>query len=270
MKLDTVQTVNLFQGYIEYKNEKPIKGWLRKGSTNIQRKERSRISSFSAQSRKRLHRECLKVRFQENMYFVTLTFQNSAVDMEDKNIIWKDDLHTLRLRLVRSLPKLSALWKLEFTKLGYPHYHLLTHCPDLCGTELRNIIRAEWLKITGSGSRGRYRHAVKVDAIGNLRAITRYMSKYISKDACESKIKYVGRYWGYFNKKCFPRGELQKREFTQPQLDYIRRILSCVYVPEKYNDVKANLSNTNNGFGVYLPFACQRQIIDPLNNTKIA
>ena len=125
------------------------------------------------------------------------------------------------------------------------------------------------MKITGSGSRGRFRHAVKVDAIGNMRAITRYISKYVSKDANDFGQTYCGRYWGYFNKKDFPSGELQTTELNETQLDYVRRVLACVYVSEKYNDVKANLLQTDNSFSVYIPYACQKVVLDPLVRTKI-
>jgi hypothetical protein len=253
-----------FQGYVEFTQRSPLKQWLRKRSTCVQRKERSRISTFSTQSRKRLHRECLKVLFSEDFYFVTLTYQASALDLGEEEVTWKKDLDTLRQRLRRCLPNLSALWKLEFTKSGLPHYHLLTHCPSLSGTELRNIIRVEWLKIIGSGSRGRFRHAVKVDAIGNMRAITRYMAKYISKDANDYEQTYCGRYWGYINKKDFPSGELHTKELNDHELEYVRRVLACVYVSPKYLDVKANLFQTDNSFAVYIPYACQRVVIDPL------
>jgi hypothetical protein len=254
--------ISSFQGITEYKQ--PKRNYLRKSLSVPREHERSRISTFSASSRKRLHRECLKILFTQDFYFVTLTYQASALDLGEKEVTWKQDLQKLRLRLIRSLPNLSAIWKLEFTKSGLPHYHLITHCPDIGGTQLRNVVRGEWLKIIGSGSRGRYRHAVKVDPVGNMKAVSRYLSKYVSKDANDFGQIHCGRYWGYFNKKDFPSGTLQEFELNEIQMQYFRRVLSCIYVSPKFYDVQANLHFTENSFAVYIPFACQKVILDPL------
>lgn len=255
--------INLFQGYVHYRTRKR-KVEYEKPKTNLpKRKKREKISKFSDESRKRLHRECLKIRFSQDFYFVTLTYQSGSIDLEDETVEWKNDLQRFRVRIARSIPTLSALWKLEFTKLGVPHYHLITHCQDTTSTELRNLVRKEWLKVTGSGSRGRFAHAVKVQQVGNLEHVTRYMAKYVSKDAHETNQEYVGRYWGYHNKGLFPHGELLKARLTRTELEHIRRVLACVYVPSKWKNVRANLTCTDQAFAVYLPYHIQFRLFSP-------
>lgn len=257
--------VEIYQGYVHYK-QPPTKldPWESAPERRADIPKRERISSFSPQSRKRLLRECLSIKFSEGFYFITLTYQTSP-NLED-SLTWKDDINLLRKRLLRCLPKLSALWKLEFTKKGVPHYHLITHCPDTIGTELRNTIREHWLKISGSGSRGRMKYAVKVDKIDNIQACIKYMANYQTKDENDRSDLFTGRYWGYFNKEKFPKGKLDSRNLNDVQLGYLRRVLSCVYVSHKYKDVKANLTETNNSFSVYLPFLTASQLFAPLLN----
>jgi hypothetical protein len=255
-----------YQGYVRYQPSNPRK---RKNTTNLQnRPKREKIGEFSLESRKRLHRETLKIKFSDDFYFVTLTYQAGTINIETEEVEWKEDINEFRKKVYRSIPNLSALWKLEFTKSGLPHYHLITHCPESCATQLRNDIRKEWLKVTGSGSRGRFKHAVKVDQVGNMQAVSRYMSKYISKDASETGQQYVGRFWGYINKSSFPSGTLNEVELTKVQLSYIRRVLACVYVPQKFNDVRKNLSNSDNAFAVYIPYHIQSRLFSPFRRTN--
>lgn len=254
----------LYQGLLRYENT----GRKRKGFSHAdlsQRPPRSKIGKFSKQSRKRLHRECLKIRWEDGFHFITLTYQASKIDVISEEVEWKNDLQDFRIRLRLTLPELSAIWKLEFTQKGIPHYHLIAHCPNYSATELRNIVREVWLKVTSSGSRGRWKHAVKVDPVGNMQAVSKYLSKYISKDANETKQHYVGRYWGYINKKGFPSGTLRKVTISSIYADHIRRVVACVYTKSKYNDVRANLLYTENSFSAYLPYHIQSRLFSSLD-----
>lgn len=259
--------VEIYQGYVRYaKPKQKLNPWESAKPSRTDIPKRERISCFSPQSRKRLLRECLSIKFSEGFYFVTLTYQDPP-NLEDA-LAWKDDINLLRKSLLHCLPSLSALWKLEFTKKGVPHYHLITHCPDTIGTELRNTIREHWLRISGSGSRGRLKYAVKVDKIDNIQACIKYMANYQTKDENERSDVYSGRYWGYFNRKRFPTGKLDSADLNEVQLGYLRRVLSCVYVSPKYKDVKANLTETDNSFSVYLPFLSTSQLFAPLLGQK--
>ena len=259
--------IECYQGYVQLKNNKPS---IREDKVSVlsTRKKRGRISEFSDESRKRLHRETLKIKFSADFFFVTLTYQASKIDLQTKEVEWKNDLKKLKDRLYHSSPSMSFLWKLEFTKLGVPHYHLITHCPECSATELRNEMRKHWISVTGSGSRGRHKHAVKVDHISNITSVTRYMAKYVSKDAHETEQEYVGKYWGYLRKSSFPSGTLDEHRLSKIELEHIRRVLACVYVPRKFNRVRKNITESNNGFAVYIPYHIQSRLFSTLRRSN--
>src|SRR5882762_4253484 len=89
----------------------------------IQRKERSKISSFTKASQLRQMIILAKISRKAPLpSFMTLTYPHEyPSEWQD----WKTHLHKFVEKAKTEFPTLAALWKLEPQKRGAPHFHAL-------------------------------------------------------------------------------------------------------------------------------------------------
>jgi hypothetical protein len=155
---------------------------------------RGSVSSFSPSSRLRLGRFLLRLPWpNEEVGFCTLTF---AEDLDGKRA--KACLNTLHTWFGRHYPLGELVWKLEFTKRGRHHFHLLARpvpgspLPVDFGARLE----AQWRFRMRCGF-------ILVNRVYSRSGAIRYFSEYLSKkDGPKSYQEQVppgvwsGRFWG--------------------------------------------------------------------------
>lgn len=118
--------------------------------------------------------------------------------------LWKAKLHAFRNRFFRKYGDelLGAIWKLEFQKRGAAHFHLVVmwkggRKPE--DYELWKWIAYNWNEIAEPGDPDHLKHgsdcqAIKAGSGGQMRALMRYLSKYIAKEYEHDG--ETGRIWG--------------------------------------------------------------------------
>jgi len=188
---------------------------------------RSSVNSFSSASRLRLSRLLFRLPWpNDEVAFVTLTF---ADDVDGK--FAKSCLHNLHRWFDYQYPSAEVVWKMEFTKRGRQHFHLLARplpgssLPDDFATRLRS----QWEFRMGCGF-------ILVKQLYNRSGAIRYFSDYLSKK--EGGRKYYqeqvpdgvwsGRFWGVWG-----RPELLP-EFSSylsdEQFDYVLAVVNlCLF-----------------------------------------
>lgn len=78
------------------------------------------ITGFSRASRRRFAVRLHRIRWPSKVLFYTLTFEKD-VDLAYA----KKELHRFLIRFRQAFPTWGVVWKLEFTRVGRPHFHLL-------------------------------------------------------------------------------------------------------------------------------------------------
>jgi len=156
---------------------------------------RSSVSSFSSASRLRLSRLLFRLPWpNEEVAFVTLTF---AEDVDGK--FAKSCLNKLHSWFDYQYPSAEVVWKMEYTKRGRQHFHLLARpvpgspLPDDFSTRLES----QWLGRMNCGF-------ILVKQLYNRSGAIRYFSDYLSKKQGGDKYYqeqvpdgvWSGRFWG--------------------------------------------------------------------------
>ncbi len=158
---------------------------------------RGTIRGFSRKSKSRLRRYLDAA---EPTIFVTLTYRADSPPTHRQRVrelgrFWK-------IVLESTTDEIYAVWVLEYTKKGTPHYHLL-----ICGTPFidKELISIAWYRSAGektsieSGT-----NTKKVPRCSNSYQndpIRRYLNKYFSKNAQKlaENASHKGRFWGLLN-----------------------------------------------------------------------
>ena len=188
-------------------------------ASNKKNNVRDKIKNFSKNSRKRLLKAALAVNLDKltsnkyNLYFVTLTYQSDFFrDVKDMKEI-KKDLNRFNLYIRRKFSKTIPfyIWRLEFTKKGVPHFHLLLpSCYDF--KTLKRIISKLWVDcITANVDydanviEKMYKAATNIKSVGlkeNAKKLITYLNKYMAKiDNTSVNSDFIGRLWGVYNKE---------------------------------------------------------------------
>lgn len=205
-------------------------------------------------------------------FFITLTYQDKFF-YAFKNIKdCKDDLDTLDKRLGSFLKRSEVdyfyFWKLEFTKKGVPHFHLLLFCKSKNRRKFRvtrkniiGLVNRFWVEVITRNIRVRdnrklkglekiisdmFKAATNVSAtpINKQRVLMAYMSKELAKKhQTEFPEEYTGRFWGVLNRAVYKRFILKKvREIDIHTYIYFRRILSKLLRTKGYNHKRRGLN----------------------------
>jgi hypothetical protein len=144
---------------------------------------RSNISTFSAQSRKRMMEKLARIDFENAGFiaFVTLTYpdRNGSPAPEETD----RDRDTFQKRINRRFPKASAIWRREwesresgkFTGVLYPHYHYLFFNLPFVHHSNINLWWREVINYDGDYLR------TEIKGIENWRHALYYVSKYMTK-----------------------------------------------------------------------------------------
>jgi hypothetical protein len=98
-----------------------------KGSPPFRCSRRGVVSTFSSRSRRRLREKLHRLRWPSSVLFLTLT-----VDPSSLHVDLKYHLHRFLVGFLKQYTGWGAVWKLEFTQSGIPHFHiLLIPSPDV-------------------------------------------------------------------------------------------------------------------------------------------
>jgi hypothetical protein len=168
--------------------------------------KRGTIQGFSRKSRRRLIDLMARLDTSATRKtFLTLTFQGKPSPDEARAAFKR---FTMRLR--RSHPDVSGVWRVELQERGSAHYHMMLFAlPYIPQRELQDI----WTACTRED-----RSIVNVQLIRSHRGVMKYVSKYIakaSKTVSSTSLDNVpyqhgvseafeGRQWGYINKSSLP------------------------------------------------------------------
>ena len=226
--------------------------------------KRGEITEFSARSRKRLFEKMIELDIRGDGAFLTLTFPDW---LERDKTKYKKCFDAMRKAIEK---KGSAVWKLEFTRKGVPHYHVLIDCDvPRKGIKLeRQVWRDRWTKIVtrtfaaGTELERRRINFIRIsfDRVRNRAAFANYFCYYFSTHKHYQNIipdwfRGGSRLWGVW-------GDWKKVE------------RSCIKISEKeYSGIRAEAislikkkkpSYYNNGFKVvyYGDLASAREAVE--------
>jgi len=172
------------------------------------------ITGFSADSRERLLRRSVTLRWEEavdvgGIGMVTLTYPE--VFPTDGQIA-KADLKRLYERWRRRYGKPRGMWKLEFQERGAPHFHLFVGLPESEDEFLAWLLR-QWYEVVGSGDERHLFHGVDISrwrwgTLGESRArVGEYFARHGAKGwkSYQTRVPegYVspGQFWGVWGLK---------------------------------------------------------------------
>lgn len=191
---------------------------------------RSRVTTFSPASRRRMLYKLATVKRSELPLFVTLTYPDAfPADAET----WGRHLDNFRKRFQRR--GWGAVWKKELKtrKSGEnmgkiaPHFHLLVWGSHY--QELRAWCAGAWYEIVGSGDADHLAAGVRVEIIHTPNGVRGYVGKYITKEdedlAAENAPAHgYGRFWGVINSAVIPWGDEVIVDFDtqKPVVDLLR------------------------------------------------
>jgi hypothetical protein len=152
--------------------------------------DRGPITGFSKSSRLRLFWllaqlgvDCFK-----EALFLTLTYPKGDSNAPQN----KRHLDSFIKRLKRQFPSAAALWKLEYTAAGTPHFHAL-----LFGIPFwsHQKVAQSWAQVVRSEHPDHHRAGTRIEKLLNRRKAIFYLNKYLAKPStCPPE--HHGRVWG--------------------------------------------------------------------------
>lgn len=148
------------------------------------------VKSFSRASRRRLLWKIGQIHEQvlEKALFITLTYPAGDPCAERRQV----HLDSLLKRLRRKAPNASAIWKVEYTKVGTPHFHLLIL--NLNFWAHAEVAKA-WSDIVQSENIHHAQAGTQVVRVASVKHVARYIVKYVSKSGPLPE-NHRGRIWG--------------------------------------------------------------------------
>jgi hypothetical protein len=148
------------------------------------------VRGFSTASRRRLLWLIAQIAepILNKALFLTLTYPTADPQAEHA----KRHLDTLLKVLRRKAPDASAIWKLEYTKAGTPHFHLLVLNLNRWAYD---DLALTWGRIVGSAHESHQAAGTRVERVRSKKHVARYIVKYISKGE-PIPDTHLGRVWG--------------------------------------------------------------------------
>jgi len=188
------------------------------------RSTRGEIASYSDESRRRLIRTIASVdhTILSTAMFATLTFHRPLAD----HSAWTA-LHNWIRAIRHRYPSMMYLWRMELQARGAVHFHVVLWLPIRYDTIMRSRrmprwMSAVWHRVADPESRPHTIHGAKCELVRDGRRLSRYVAKYMVKDAI-TKSGIIGRRWGI--SRNLPRSPVMNIELTTPQYYIIRRAL---------------------------------------------
>lgn len=120
--------------------------------------------------------------------FVTLTYPKMVEGLD----MAKTHLDSFLKQIQRTHPNSSTVWKLEYTKLGTPHFHLLILG---VGYWHHGDVARAWARIVASDHPMHGQAGTRIERLHSKRHPARYIAKYVSKHEKHPPGTY-GRFWG--------------------------------------------------------------------------
>lgn len=174
--------------------------------------EREKIDGFSARARRRLRNTLHSLDRNSEGLFIALTYHEEEPTPErckrDLDVFWK--------RLVRRLPGLSAVWKMEphteGENRGVPHFHLMIFGIGYIDAQW---LSRQWHDVTAESSAEHRKSSVEVDSFINEDGrVQAYLSKYMGEEyggwpGAEESDPWaeMGRWWGCLGRDHLPIAE---------------------------------------------------------------
>ena len=187
------------------------------------------ISEFTFRSKKKMDEQFSLVDL-SNLKCKPLAITLTFAGYEDEPDSVKIALQKFKKVLVKKFPDVSGIWKVEFTKLLAPHFHMV-----LFGV---NFIPHDWLgeswhhclynSVEKRKENSDHLNAgTKIQPIRGMNGVFRYVSKYLGKNETNVPSWWKrSRYWGYINMKVFKSLQrLESFELTKDQHDFLRNRL---------------------------------------------
>lgn len=174
----------------------PLKAQVGSADGHISRPLRSKVTEFSRKSRMNLLTlvNDLRAQIVGGSLFITLTYpageNDPIVDLKES----KKHLDGFQKWIRYHFPNAGGIWKLEYTKRGTPHYHLL-----LFGVENVPIpaVKAEWARLVASENPHHRDQGAQVQRVKSQRQGAFYVAKYQAKEVIVPG-SHFGRFWGEF------------------------------------------------------------------------
>lgn len=136
-------------------------------SKEIQKQNREKTAYRARQKVRRF----ANVNFDCNSKFITLTFEKNITDLSYANSEFTKFIKRLSRKLHMSIEYIAVI---EFQERGAIHYHLLMNVPYIPNAELNSIWSHGFVKIN------------KIDNVDNIGA---YVTKYMTKDSIDERLK---------------------------------------------------------------------------------
>lgn len=257
---------------------------------------RKKIKGFSRDAKRNLLWNLQSIDYQSlyelgwTAWFITLTYQDKFYfdTRNDLNIV-KDDLDVFFKRLDYFFKKLGrnnkldwfCFWKMEFTKKGVPHFHLvlfISNSKEVNHKLLVSVIGSFWVKVITRNHKdydsdiiaSMYSASTNVSYVPmNRHSILQvYISKEIGKEYQTNFEGYTGRFWGIVNRKVFNIFKVEDREVVDDWVYYrIRRDLRNYLRSKGY---KVRLRNDNGVRGYYLNAEDWRKLLRFYGGNRVA
>lgn len=185
-------------------------------------------------------------------YFVTLTYQSDFYfSTKDLNKV-KNDLKRFFMKLDYLFGKLGvewfSFWKMEFTKKGVPHFHIILFTDfhkDINQKSLIEIIPNIWVdtitnrvSVSSEIKQRMYRVSTNVRTVelNKYEIIQIYISKEIGKDYQVNVEGYSGRFWGIEKRKNYKFFAKEDSKCISDSVFYkLRRVFKTILKKKGYN-----------------------------------
>jgi hypothetical protein len=207
---------------------------------------RGAVKVFSPASRRRLLWKIGQIdeAILASSLFLTLTYPAADPTQEQR----QSHLDALLKRLRRKAPTASAIWKLEYTKLNTPHYHLIIL--NLHYWAHAEIAKA-WSEIVRSENHNHEKAGTRIERTASKRQLSRYIVKYVSKSG-PLPPNHQGRIWGTAGPLHLAFSPKRIYLLTRDAWRKIRRTLDQIRISHKRASPFRRQSNEGNSQRWYL------------------
>jgi len=186
------------------------------------RATRGRIVEWSKRSRLRLRCELAKLRQDAVPHFVTLTWPTWQSPTADE---MRCQFRSLEHRFRRRYPRGAFVWKLEFTKAGVPHLHLLVWTGHAgVSAEAENYGLRRWFD-------QQWTWRTNVQAARSSKRVRSYVGKYVWKGGYQTDAGGApwGRFWGVVQRRNLPWADSRSLAVTDDVAVRVLRLLRKRY-----------------------------------------
>ncbi len=187
------------------------------------------VSAFSKSSQRRLLQTLLAIEWgqmaADGLVWIGLTYPGESRCVPQDGGTAKHHLRKFNLRWVRRYGKPMGIWKMEFQRLGAPHFHLLLAKPAAVDIkEIREWIARSWWEVVGSQNRDHLEAGTSAAVWDDAGIPIGYISGYSESDptakAYQHKVpdglEEPGRWWACWNiKPDWRKVELSPTEWYQ-------------------------------------------------------